>query len=60
MDEATARLFAREGAKVTIADVLEREGNEVAASIAASGADVQFMRLDVAEEREWIEVVDRD
>ena len=59
MGEATVRLFAHEGAKVVIADVLEREGNEVAASIAARGGDVQFMRLDVAEEPQWVEAVAR-
>ena len=37
MGEATARLFAREGAKVIIADVLEREGETVAQSIVANG-----------------------
>ena len=35
MGEATARLFAREGAKVIIADVLEREGETVAQTAAA-------------------------
>ena len=35
MGEAEARLFAQEGAKVVIADVLVREGEAVAADIAA-------------------------
>ncbi len=43
MGESTARIFAREGAKVVIADVLEREGGEVAASIRAEGGDALFV-----------------
>jgi len=33
MGAATARMFAREGAKVVIGDVLEREGRQVADAI---------------------------
>ena len=35
MGAATARLFAREGAKVVVADVLEHEGRQVADAIGA-------------------------
>ena len=57
MGEATARLFAREGAKVIIADVLEREGETVAQSIVANGGSAMFVRLDVAEEPQWIAAI---
>ena len=57
MGEATARLFAREGAKVIIADVLEREGEIVAQSIVANGGSAMFVRLDVAEEPQWIAAI---
>jgi len=53
MGAATARLFAREGAKVTVADMLEEEGRAVAADIAKAGGGARFARLDVAEEPEW-------
>jgi 3(or 17)beta-hydroxysteroid dehydrogenase len=53
MGESTARLFAREGARVIVADVLESEGKVVAQSIAASGGDARFLRLDVADEAQW-------
>jgi 3alpha(or 20beta)-hydroxysteroid dehydrogenase len=33
MGAATARMFAREGAKVVIADVLEHEGRQVADAV---------------------------
>ena len=51
---ATARLFAREGAKVVIADVLEREGRHVADAI---GAAALFEPLDVTKEENWAAVV---
>jgi 3(or 17)beta-hydroxysteroid dehydrogenase len=54
MGAATARLFAREGAKVVIADVLEREGREVAAAI---GGAARFESLDVTSEESWAAVV---
>ncbi len=57
MGESTARIFAREGAKLVLADVLEREGGEVAASIRAQGGDALFLRLDVSQEDEWPEVL---
>jgi NAD(P)-dependent dehydrogenase (short-subunit alcohol dehydrogenase family) len=38
MGAATARLFAREGAKVVIGDVLEHEGRQVADGIRHLGA----------------------
>jgi NAD(P)-dependent dehydrogenase (short-subunit alcohol dehydrogenase family) len=57
MGESTARLFAREGAKVVIADLLEREGKEVATAIVAAGGDALFVPLDVSKEDQWIEAV---
>ena len=47
--EATARLFADEGAKVVIGDVLEEEGRATAADI---GDAARFVRLDVSV---WLE-----
>ena len=54
MGAATARMFAREGAKVVIADVLEHEGREVADAI---GASARFEPLDVTKEESWAAVV---
>ena len=50
MGAATARMFAREGAKVVIADVLEHEGRQVADAI---GASARFEPLDVTKEEDW-------
>jgi NAD(P)-dependent dehydrogenase (short-subunit alcohol dehydrogenase family) len=43
MGAATARMFAREGARVVIADVLEREGRQVADAIGARRASSRSM-----------------
>ncbi len=58
MGAATARRFAKEGAKVVVADMLEGDGRKVAAEIvAANGAGV-FMTLDVTNEADWKRLVD--
>ena len=57
MGESIARLFAREGAKVAIADLLEREGNDVVSAIKATGAEAIFVRLDVSDEPQWLDAV---
>ena len=56
MGAATARIFAREGATVVIADLLEREGKALAAEI-RGGA--RFEMLDVTSEESWAGVVAR-
>ena len=53
--EQTARLFADEGAKVVIGDVLEEEGRATAADI---GDSARFVRLDVTDTESWKACVD--
>lgn len=53
MGESTARVFAREGAKLVLTDVLDAEGEAVAASIRAGGADAVFVHHDVTQEADW-------
>jgi NAD(P)-dependent dehydrogenase (short-subunit alcohol dehydrogenase family) len=50
---AEARLFAREGAKVVIGDILEEEGRQVEAEINELGGECLFVRLDVTSENGW-------
>ena len=50
MGRAEARLFAAEGAKVAICDVLDVEGKAVAEEI---GPDALYQHLDVTSEDEW-------
>ena len=54
MGEATARLFAAEGANVVLADVKDTEGQAVAASI---GANAVFHHLDVSSDAGWAALV---
>jgi cyclopentanol dehydrogenase len=55
MGAAEARMFAREGAKVTIGDVLEVEGRQVESEINEMGGDAIFVPLDVTSEPDWEE-----
>lgn len=57
MGASTAQMFAREGAKVVITDILEREGAAVADAINAAGGAAFFIRHDVADEGQWDAVV---
>jgi 3(or 17)beta-hydroxysteroid dehydrogenase len=50
---ATARLFAREGARVVIGDLLEAEGHRVEAELAAQGGQSLYFPLDVTNESAW-------
>ena len=50
---AEARIFAQEGAKVVIGDVLDAEGTSLAAEIAEAGGDSLFVHLDVTDEADW-------
>jgi len=53
MGLSEATIFAREGAKVIVADVLEAEGKQVADKIVAGGGQARFVKLDVTSEAEW-------
>ena len=53
MGQSEAAIFAREGAKVVVADVLEAEGKQVADKIVAGGGQARFVKLDVTSEAEW-------
>jgi NAD(P)-dependent dehydrogenase (short-subunit alcohol dehydrogenase family) len=60
MGAATARIFAREGASaVVVADVLDTEGEAVAAEIRKAGGRATYVHLDVTKEDEWQAAIDR-
>ena len=54
LGSATARLFVKEGAKVTITDTAEKQGEAIAKDL---GCD--FLRLDVTSEQQWADVVNK-
>lgn len=58
MGAATAQLFAREGARVLVADILDEEGKAIAASIASNAGQARFQHLDVTSEKDWQAAVD--
>jgi NAD(P)-dependent dehydrogenase (short-subunit alcohol dehydrogenase family) len=54
MGAATAKLFAREGAKaVFVADMLDKEGAAVVSEIDKAGGKATFVHLDVTDEKQW-------
>jgi len=53
MGASMARIFAREGAKVVVADMLEEDGNKVVAEIVQANGAAMFRRLDVTDEAAW-------
>ncbi len=53
MGAVEARLFAKEGAKVIIGDMLEDEGRKVEAEINETGGECLFVSLDVTDEDAW-------
>jgi len=55
--EATARLFAKEGAHVVIADNQEDKGIKVADGITDEGGVSSFFNLDVTDEAGWANLV---
>jgi 3(or 17)beta-hydroxysteroid dehydrogenase len=57
MGEAEARLFAAEGAKVIVADILENGAARVTAEIRASGGEAMAARIDVTSESEWMDLI---
>ena len=57
MGESEARLFAREGAAVVIADVLADKGEAVAADINAGQGRAMFVRTDVTSETDWKDLI---
>ena len=57
MGAVEAKMFAAEGAKVVIGDMLGDEGRQVEAEINESGGECVFVQLDVTDESAWQDAV---
>jgi NAD(P)-dependent dehydrogenase (short-subunit alcohol dehydrogenase family) len=58
MGAATARLFAREGASVLLADIDEALGQQVAGEIVRDGGTASFLRADVTREQDIVAMIE--
>ena len=54
-----ARLFAKEGAAVVIADLADEAGQKLAAEICEQGGKAIYVHLDVTKEEQWIAAVQK-
>jgi|SRR5215471_12802219 len=50
---AEGRLFAREGARVVLGDIIDDEGKKVEAAIRAAGGEATYVHLNVTREADW-------
>ena len=57
MGAAEAKMFAAEGAKVVIGDVLEEEGRQTEAAINELGGECLFVHLEVTDEGSWTQAI---
>ncbi len=57
MGEAEAKLFAREGAKVILGDILDEQGGMIEAEINQTGGHAKYIHLDVTSENDWTAAV---
>lgn len=58
MGRATAIKFAKEGAKVVVADLNEAGGNETVATVQANGGEAVFVKVDVSKSEDCQKMVD--
>ena len=57
MGAPTAKIFAQEGAKVVVTDLLQTEGEEVVSEITRNGGTARFNKLNVTDPSDWEQVV---
>ena len=53
MGRSEAMIFAQEGAKVAVGDMLEAEGRDVVDHITKAGGQARFVKVDVTSETDW-------
>src|SRR5437867_2906376 len=50
---ATAKKFAREGAKVVLGDIRDVDGKKIEEAIRSEGGEAVYLHLDVTDESDW-------
>ena len=53
MGASEATIFAREGARVVVGDILEAQGRDTVSQITKAGGQARFVKLDVTSESDW-------
>lgn len=59
LGEAMVRVLAAHGARVVIADLNAEHGEALAQAVSGDGGEAVFMPLDVTDEQQWDEVVEK-
>ena len=57
MGASECKLFASEGAQVTIADLREEDGRKIEAEISETGGEAMFVQMDVTSEQDWTRTI---
>jgi 3(or 17)beta-hydroxysteroid dehydrogenase len=57
LGKASAMMLAREGARVVVSDINEKEGRRVSDAIVEGGGEAIFLRHDVSQEAAWKEAI---
>ena len=55
---AEGKLFATQGAKIVLGDVIDAEGQQTAREIEAAGGTAVYVHLDVTQEADWQQAID--
>jgi len=58
MGQAAAILFAKEGAKVVVADIVEKAGEETVKLVKEAGGEATFVKVDITEAADVKKMVD--
>jgi NAD(P)-dependent dehydrogenase (short-subunit alcohol dehydrogenase family) len=59
LGKSSALLLAREGAKIVITDLDEKNGNEVVKQVKNDGGEAIFIKQDVSKEDQWKKVIQK-
>ncbi len=54
----TAQLMAKAGARLVVGDVLDDRGRQTVAAISATGAQAEYVHLDVTRQEDWTAAID--